>query len=77
VNVIGVGMVKFQKPGASDEYNVMASNAIRAAIADAGVAFGDVEQAFAGYVYGDSTCGQRSVYEVGLTGIPVVNVNNT
>lgn len=76
VNVIGVGMVKFQKPGASDEYNVMASNAIRAAVKDSGVDFKDVEQAFAGYVYGDSTCGQRSVYEVGLTGIPVVNVNN-
>ncbi len=76
VNVIGVGMVKFQKPGASDEYNVMASNAIRAAIKDSGVDFKDIEQAFAGYVYGDSTCGQRSLYEVGLTGIPVVNVNN-
>lgn len=76
VNVIGVGMVKFQKPGASDEYNVMASNAIRAAVKDSGVDFKDIEQAFAGYVYGDSTCGQRSVYEVGLTGIPVVNVNN-
>ena len=36
----------------------------------------EVEQAFAGYVYGDSTCGQRAVYEVGLTGIPVINVNN-
>ena len=76
VNVIGVGMVKFQKPGASDEYNVMASNAIRAAMKDAGVKFEDIEQAVAGYVYGDSTCGQRAVYEVGLTGIPVFNVNN-
>ncbi|MGZ5970344.1 MAG: lipid-transfer protein [Polyangiales bacterium] len=76
VNVIGVGMVKFQKPGASDEYNVMAANAIKAAIADSKVDFKDIEQAVAGYVYGDSTCGQRSVYEVGLTGIPVFNVNN-
>ncbi|MBI2388743.1 MAG: lipid-transfer protein [Deltaproteobacteria bacterium] len=76
VNVIGVGMVKFQKPGASDDYNVMASNAIRAAIADAKVEFDEIQEAFAGYVYGDSTCGQRSVYEVGLTGIPVFNVNN-
>ncbi|MBL8721063.1 MAG: lipid-transfer protein [Myxococcales bacterium] len=76
VNVIGVGMVKFQKPGASDDYNVMASAAARAAIADAKVEFKEIEQAFAGYVYGDSTCGQRAIYEVGLTGIPVVNVNN-
>ncbi len=76
VNVVGVGMVKFQKPGASDPYDVMASSAGRAALADAGVDYGDVEQAYAGYVYGDSTCGQRAVYELGLTGIPVFNVNN-
>lgn len=76
VNVIGVGMVKFAKPGASDDYNVMAASAARTALADAGVAYDAVEQAYAGYVFGDSTCGQRAIYEVGLTGIPVINVNN-
>src|SRR5262245_17832570 len=76
VNVIGVGMIKFAKPGASEEYNVMASKAAREALKDAAVAYDDIEQAYAGYVYGDSTCGQRAVYEVGLTGIPVFNVNN-
>ncbi len=76
VNVIGVGMVKFQKPGASDEYNVMAKAAIEEALKDAGVGFAEVQQAYAGYVFGDSTCGQRAVYEVGRTGIPVFNVNN-
>jgi len=76
VNVIGVGMTKFQKPGASDEYNVMAANATRTALEDAKVKFEDVQQAYVGYVYGDSTCGQRAVYDVGLTGIPVFNVNN-
>lgn len=76
VNVIGVGMVKFQKPGASEDYNVMASRAARAALADAKVEYGEIQQAYAGYVFGDSTCGQRAIYEVGLTGIPVFNVNN-
>ncbi|AKT43119.1 lipid-transfer protein [Chondromyces crocatus] len=76
VNVIGVGMVKFQKPGASDDYNVMAAKAARTALEDAGVPYEDVEEAYAGYVYGDSTCGQRALYEVGLSGIPIVNVNN-
>lgn len=76
VNVIGVGMTKFQKPGASEDYDVMAAKAARAALADAKVDYADVEQAYAGYVFGDSTCGQRAVYEVGLTGIPVLNVNN-
>ncbi|MBL9005645.1 MAG: lipid-transfer protein [Myxococcales bacterium] len=76
VNVIGVGMIKFSKPGASEEYNVMAAKAGRAALEDAKVPFDAIEQAYAGYVYGDSTCGQRAVYELGLTGIPVFNVNN-
>jgi acetyl-CoA acetyltransferase len=76
VNVIGVGMVPFQKPGKSDPYNVMADQAIRAALEDAGVPFDAIRQAYAGYVFGDSTCGQRAVYQVGLTGIPVFNVNN-
>jgi len=76
VNVLGVGMVPFAKPGKSDPYNVMAAAAIRSALADAGVGFEQVEQAFTGYVFGDSTCGQRTVYEVGLTGIPVFNTNN-
>jgi sterol carrier protein 2 len=76
VNVIGVGMTKFSKPGSSPEYYEMAKEAGVKALADAGVAYGDVQQAYVGYVYGDSTCGQRAVYELGLTGIPVVNVNN-
>ena len=76
INVIGVGMVPFAKPGKSEEYNVMASKAGRAALADANIPFNEVEQAYAGYVFGESTCGQRAVYEIGLTGIPVFNVNN-
>jgi sterol carrier protein 2 len=76
VNVIGVGMIKFSKPGDSEDYHVMAGKAAKAALADAGVPYDKIEEAYVGYVYGDSTCGQRAVYEVGLTGIPVVNVNN-
>ena len=76
VNVIGVGMTKFAKPGASEDYNVMATKAARAALEDARVDYADVEQAYAGYVFGDSTCGQRAIYDVGLTGVPVFNVNN-
>ncbi|MGB4342458.1 MAG: lipid-transfer protein [Moraxellaceae bacterium] len=76
VNVIGVGMTKFAKPGSSPDYHEMAREAGTLALKDAGIPYAAVEQAFAGYVYGDSTCGQRAVYELGLTGIPVVNVNN-
>ncbi|MBO3273659.1 lipid-transfer protein [Pseudomonas schmalbachii] len=76
VYVIGVGMIPFVKPGASAPYPEMASTALRTALADAGVDYARIEQAFVGYVYGDSTAGQRALYEVGMTGIPVVNVNN-
>ncbi|WP_322060193.1 lipid-transfer protein [Paraburkholderia sp. J63] len=76
VIVAGVGMIPFTKPGASEPYPVMANRAILAALADAGVEYRHVQQAYAGYVYGDSTAGQRGLYEVGMTGIPVVNVNN-
>lgn len=76
VKVIGVGMVKFAKPGAHEPYEIMAGKAVRAALADAGIGYGDVQQAFAGYVFGDSACGQAALYRVGMTGIPIVNVNN-
>jgi len=76
VFVAGVGMIPFKKPGASESYDVMGAQAAQAALADAGIAYSDVQQAYAGYVYGDSTCGQKALYRVGLTGIPVFNVNN-
>jgi sterol carrier protein 2 len=74
--VAGVGMIPFGKPGATDPYDVMGSTAVRLALANAGLDYSDVEQAVAGYVYGDSTSGQRALYQVGMTGIPVINVNN-
>ena len=76
VLVAGVGMIPFAKPGASQSYPVMGATAVRAALSDAGVDYDAVEQAYVGYVYGDSTCGQRALYEVGMSGIPIVNVNN-
>ena len=74
--IAGVGMVPFGKPGASAPYDEMGEQAIRSALSDAGLGFELIEQAYAGYVYGDSTCGQKVIYKVGMTGIPVVNVNN-
>jgi sterol carrier protein 2 len=74
--IAGVGMVPFSKPSAGEQYEDMAGTAIRAALADAGVDLADVQQAYASYVYGDSTAGQAALYGVGTTGIPVVNVNN-
>ena len=74
--VAGVGMIPFAKPGASDPYDVMAAKAGRLALADAGIVFEALQQAYVGYVYGDSTSGQKAVYALGMTGIPIFNVNN-
>jgi acetyl-CoA acetyltransferase len=74
--VAGVGMIPFVKPGTNAPYHVMGTEAAKLALADAGVDYGKVQQAYVGYVYGDSTCGQRALYPVGMTGIPIVNVNN-
>ena len=76
VHVVGVGMIPFTKPGASDPYTVMGARAAQAALDDAGVDYALVQQAYVGYVYGDSTAGQAAIYGVGLSGIPVFNVNN-
>jgi acetyl-CoA acetyltransferase len=78
VFVVGVGMTKFEKPGSKEgwDYPQMAKEAGTKALEDAGIPYADVEQVAVGYCYGDSTCGQRAVYEIGLSGVPIYNVNN-
>ncbi len=75
-HVVGVGMVPFATPRTARPYDEMANAAVSAALSDAKINFGQVQQAYGGYVYGDSTSGQRALYQVGQTGIPVINVNN-
>ncbi len=75
--VIGVGMTKFDKPGTKEgDYPDWAKEAGEKALDDAGIEYEAIGQAYAGYCYGDSTYGQRCLYEMGLTGIPIVNVHN-
>lgn len=78
VFVIGVGMTKFEKPGRREgwDYPDMARESGTAALTDAGIDFDQVEEAYVGYVYGESTAGERAVYELGMTGLPITNVNN-
>jgi acetyl-CoA acetyltransferase len=76
VTVAGVGAIPFVKPGASETYVQMGAKAVALCLKDAGLSYDQVQQVYAGYVYGDSTCGQRVVYQAGMTGVPVVNVNN-
>eukprot|EP00026_Physarum_polycephalum_P009200 Phypoly_transcript_09314.p1 GENE.Phypoly_transcript_09314~~Phypoly_transcript_09314.p1 ORF type:complete len:428 (+),score=42.58 Phypoly_transcript_09314:61-1344(+) len=75
--VVGVGMTKFTKPmSGNKDYPEMGKEAITNALKDAQIPYKLIEAAVAGYCYGEPTCGQRVVYQSGLTGIPIVNVNN-
>ena len=74
--IAGVGMVKFTKAGRSPAYDAMAADAARQALADAGIDYTEVQQAYVSFVIGDTTSGQQALYQVGLTGIPIINVNN-
>jgi acetyl-CoA acetyltransferase len=76
VVVSGVGMIPFTKAGTGAPYDKMGAEAGRMALQDAGISYDDIQQAYAGYVYGDSTSGQKALYQIGMTGIPVINVNN-
>jgi acetyl-CoA acetyltransferase len=76
VNVIGVGMTPFTVPGVGGRYYDLAAEAGRLALQDAGIEYRRVEAAYAGFVHGDSLSGQRGVAELGLTGIPIINVSN-
>jgi acetyl-CoA acetyltransferase len=77
VFVAGVGMTDFYKPSQSPDYTELGKSAAVAAIADAGLTYSDIQQTYVGYVFGDSTSGQRALYGLGMSGAPIVNVSNS
>lgn len=76
VCVSGVGMIPFVKPSSEPSYQEMGEEAARLSLKDAGISYQDIQQVFVGYVYGDSTAGQATIYRLGMSGIPIINVNN-
>ena len=76
VCVSGVGMIPFVKPSSEPSYQKMGEEAARLSLKDAGISYQDIQQVFVGYVYGDSTAGQATIYRLGMSGIPIINVNN-
>ena len=74
--VLGVGLTKFTKPRGKIDYTELGYEAGIKAMLDAHINYDDVEQGIACYCYGDSTCGQRTFYQFGMTQIPIFNVNN-
>ncbi len=76
ITIARVGMIPFKKPGKSDPYHILGANAAKNALKDAGIDYNQVQQGFVGYIYGDSCSGKAALYNVGLSGIPIVNLNN-
>ncbi|CAD5214240.1 unnamed protein product [Bursaphelenchus xylophilus] len=77
VYIVGVGMTPFTKPGSTGkDYPELVKDAVTDALNDCGLQYKDVQQATVGYLYGGTCCGQRALYEIGFTGIPIYNVNN-
>ncbi|KAL0075118.1 thiolase-like protein [Phycomyces blakesleeanus] len=76
VFVIGVGMSKFIKPRGKVDYTEFGLEASVKALNDAGLSYDDIQFAACGYVFADSTAGQRVLYQLGMTQIPIINVNN-
>ena len=75
VSVIGVGMVPFGKyPGR--KLSDLGWPAVKAAIADAGVEPRQIQVAYCGTALGGMMSGQRVLGRIGLTGIPISNVEN-
>uniref|UniRef100_A0A915DUP9 Sterol carrier protein 2 n=1 Tax=Ditylenchus dipsaci TaxID=166011 RepID=A0A915DUP9_9BILA len=58
------------------DYPDLVKEAVTEALDDAGLKYENIQQATASYMYGGSCCGQRALYEIGLTGIPIFNLNN-
>jgi acetyl-CoA acetyltransferase len=76
VYVVGIGMIRF---GRFPHRTVpdLAGEAAMLALDDAGVPMGDVQALYCGNLgQAGGMIGQRTLMEIGLTGIPVVNVAN-
>lgn len=76
VYVIGVGLTHFLKPRGKVSYTELGLHAAVKALVDANLTYDEIEQAYCGWIYGGSTSGQRVLYQLGMTQIPIVNVNN-
>ena len=75
VVIIGVGIHPFGRfPGT--EFTELGRVAVFGALGDAGISWKHVQAAFCGTVACGTAAGHRVLAQIGLTGIPVVNVEN-
>jgi acetyl-CoA acetyltransferase len=75
VCVVGTSMTAFGRYPDRD-YTALGQPAVIGALADAGAKPGDVEVAYCGHSYGGPLTGQRILRGLGMTGPPVINIEN-
>ncbi|MFV1970332.1 MAG: thiolase family protein [Acidimicrobiia bacterium] len=75
VHVVGVGMTRFGKHPDKDATD-LGADALLEAVADAGIDPRVIEAAYVGHVFQGMVTGQRILAQVGLAGLPLVNVEN-
>ena len=80
VFVAGVGSTKFGKH-LDRTLRSLGAEAVRAALADAGIARRDIEAGYCGnalgpMLQGETGVGQNVLWEAGLSGLPIINVEN-
>lgn len=75
VFIAGVGMTAFGRHAGAGVGD-LGREAVTAALADAGLDYAAVEIAHCGHVMQGTTAGQKVLYGVGMTGIPIFNVEN-
>lgn len=73
--VIGGAMIPMGKHRNSS-YTGLAAPAIRGALLDAGIQAAELQEVYCGHAYGGMMTGQRILKELGIGGIPVVNLDN-
>ena len=75
VVVAGIGLTRFGSYPDEESYD-FGAEAIFNALKDAEMEWKDIQTAFCGSVYQGTGSGHQAIKEVGLTGIPVINVEN-
>jgi acetyl-CoA acetyltransferase len=75
VAVIGVGMIKMGK-FPDRMLSSMGREAVLLAMKDAGVERGDIQAGYSGSLHGGSLLGQRIFKDLGMTGMPINNMEN-
>ena len=75
VSVIGVGMVPFAKYR-DTHLSDIAWPAVKQAIEDAGIKKTEIATAYCGTALGGMMAGQRILKKLGITGLPIVNIEN-